>query len=82
MEGYELLDDYMNISYRFLMGEKSIYESINRDSDMVFIPDPHLSEYELAEEVIEYYAEHEDYEKCANIQNVITLKNVIKECLK
>tara|TARA_B100001778_G_scaffold129123_1_gene106227 strand:+ start:960 stop:1205 length:246 start_codon:yes stop_codon:yes gene_type:complete len=81
MEGYELLDDYMNIGYKFIMGNNSIYNTIQKSSDMVFIPDPELSEFELAEELIEYFEEHEEYEKCANIQNVIKLKKVINKLI-
>ena len=81
MEGYELLDDYMNIGYKFIMGDEAIYNEIQRSSDMVFIPDPELSEFELAEELIEYFEEHEEYEKCANIQNAIKLKKVINKLI-
>jgi hypothetical protein len=42
MEGYELLDDYMNIGYKFIMGDEVIYNEIKRNSDMVLIPDPEL----------------------------------------
>ena len=81
MEGHELLDDYMNIGYKFVMGDDSIYDTIQKSSDMVFIPDPELSEFELAEELIEYFEEHEEYEKCANIQNAIKLKKVINKLI-
>ena len=81
MEGHELLDDYMNIGYKFVMGDDSIYDTIQKSSDMVFIPDPELSEFELADELIEYFEEHEEYEKCANIQNAIKLKKVINKLI-
>ena len=81
MEGYELLDDYMNIGYKFIMGDEAIYNEIQRSSDMVFIPDPELSEFELANELIEYFEEQEEYEKCANIQNMIKLKKVINKLI-
>ena len=34
MEGYELLDDYMNIGYKFIMGDEAIYNEIQRNSDI------------------------------------------------
>ena len=81
MEGYELLDDYMNIGYKFIMGDEAIYNEIKRNSDIVLIPDPELSEFELANELIEYFEDHEEYEKCADIQNVIKLKKVINKLI-
>jgi protein-arginine kinase activator protein McsA len=44
---------------------------------MVFIPDPTISEFELAEDLLEYFIEEEEYEKCANIRDIINLKKTI-----
>ena len=54
----------------------------NKVEDMIFIPDPELSENELAEELMEYFIEEEEYEKCANIRDIIKLNKSIKTILK
>jgi hypothetical protein len=55
MEGYELVDKAMNVGYRMLLGEEITYEPNDSDKveDMVFIPDPTISEFELAEDLLE-----------------------------
>ena len=82
MEGYEMLDKAMNSGYKFIMGDNSIFESINETEEMIFIPDPELNEEELANELIEYFIAEEDYEKCANIRDVMKLNKSIKTILK
>jgi hypothetical protein len=79
MEGYELVDKAMNVGYRMLLGEEITYEPNDSDEveDMVFIPDPTQSEMELAEDLLEYFIEEEEYEKCANIRDIINLKKTI-----
>ena len=79
MEGYELVDKAMNVGYRMLLGEEITYEPNDSDKveDMVFIPDPTISEFELAEDLLEYFIEEEEYEKCANIRDIINLKKTI-----
>ena len=77
MEGFELLDKAMNSSYKFLLGDDSLFESIPESDEMVFIPDPEISEEELAGELIEYFLDNQEYEKCANIRDVMKLKKVI-----
>ena len=81
MEGYELVDKAMNIGYRMLIGEDIDYEPNDSDKveDMVFIPDPTISEMELAEDLLEYFIEEEEYEKCANIRDIINLKKTINK---
>jgi hypothetical protein len=36
---------------------------------------------ELAEDLLEYFEYHEEYEKCADIQNIIKLKKVINKLI-
>jgi len=81
MEGYELVDKAMNVGYRMLLGEEITYEPNDSDKveDMVFIPDPTISEFELAEDLLEYFIEEEEYEKCANIRDIINLKKTINK---
>ena len=65
------------------LGEDITYEPNDSDEveDMVFIPDPTQSEMELAEDLLEYFVEEEEYEKCANIRDIIKLKKVINKLI-
>ena len=84
MEGYELVDKAMNVGYRMLLGEDIDFEpnDSNEVEDMIFIPDPTITEMELAEDLLEYFIEEEEYEKCANIRDIIKLNKSIKTILK
>jgi protein-arginine kinase activator protein McsA len=48
---------------------------------MIFIPDPELTELELAEDLLEYFESTEEYEKCANIRDAIKSINVINKLI-
>ena len=84
MEGHELVDKAMNVGYRMLLGEDIDFEpnDSNEVEDMIFIPDPTMTEMELAEDLLEYFIEEEEYEKCANIRDIIKLNKSIKTILK
>ena len=81
MEGSEMLDKAMNSGYKFLMGDDSIFEKIEETDEMIFIPDPEMDDYELADDLIEYFIDTEEYEKCANIRDMISLKKVINKLI-
>ena len=83
MEGHELVDKAMNVGYKMLMGMETPFEpnNSNKVEDMIFIPDPELSENELAEELMEYFIDTQEYEKCANIRDVMNLNKVIKSLI-
>jgi hypothetical protein len=49
---------------------------------MIFIPDPEISELEMASDLLEYFESTEEYEKCTNIKNIIKLNKIINKCLK
>ena len=84
MKELELLDKAMNVGYTMLMGidEQIIPSDSNEIEDMVFIPDPEQTEMELAEDLLDYFESTEEYEKCANIRDIINLKKTIDICLK
>ena len=84
MEGHELVNKAMNVGYRMLLGEDIDFEpnDSNEVEDMIFIPDPTITEMELAEDLLEYFIEEEEYEKCANIRDIIKLNKSIKTILK
>jgi hypothetical protein len=83
MEGYELVDKAMNIGYNMLIGKETPFIPNDSDEveDMIFIPDPEQTEMELAEDLLEYFVEEEEYEKCANIRDIIKLKKVINKLI-
>ena len=82
-EGNELLDHSMNVGYTMLMGidEQIIPSDSNEIEDMVFIPDPEQTEMELAEDLLDYFESTEEYEKCANVRDIISNLNVINNLI-
>ena len=81
MEGSEMLDKAMNSGYKFLMGDDSIFEKLEETDEMIFIPDPEMDDYELANDLLEYFIETEEYEKCANIRDIIKLNKILKKLI-
>ena len=81
MGGSEMLDKAMNSGYKFLMGDDSIFETIEETDEMIFIPDPEMDDYELANDLLEYFIETEEYEKCANIRDIIKLNKILKKLI-
>ena len=76
MQELELLDKAMNVGYDMLLGKDKPFEPNDSDEieDMIFIPDPEISELEISEDLLEYFESTEEYEKCANIKAII--KNI------
>ena len=83
MQELGLLDKAMNVGYDMLMGKDTPFEAndSNKIEDMIFIPDPELTELELAEDLLEYFESTEEYEKCANIRDAIKSINVINKLI-
>ena len=84
MKELELLDKAMNVGYKMLLGKDEPFEPTDSDEieDMIFIPDPELTELEMANDLLEYFELTEEYEKCANIKSIINLNKTIDICLK
>ena len=84
MEGIDLLDKAMNVGYNMLMGKNEPFKLTDRDEleDMIIIPDPEITEEEMATDLLEYFESTEEYEKCANIRDIINFKKTIHTCLK
>jgi hypothetical protein len=63
----------MNVGYNMLLGKDKPFEPNDSDEmeDMIFIPDPEITELEMAEDLLEYFESTEEYEKCANIKSII-----------
>jgi len=83
MEGAELLHKAMNVGYNMLLGKETPFVPNDSDEveDMIFIPDPEITELEMAEDLLEYFIIEEDYEKCANIRDIINLKKAINKLI-
>ena len=79
MQELELLDKAMNVAYNMLLGKDKPFEPNDSDEmeDMIFIPDPEISELEMAVDLLEYFESTEEYEKCANIKSIINNINVL-----
>jgi len=79
MQELELLDKAMNVAYNMLLGKNKPFEPNDSDEieDMIFIPDPEISELEMAVDLLEYFESTEEYEKCANIKSIINNINVL-----
>ena len=73
MKELELFDKAMNVGYNMLLGKDKPFEPNDSDEieDMVLIPDPEITELEMAEDLLEYFESTEEYEKCANIKAII-----------
>jgi hypothetical protein len=84
MQELELLDKAMNVGYNMLLGKDEPFEPNDSDEveDMIFIPDPEITELEMANDLLEYFESTEEYEKCANIKSIINLNKTIDICLK
>ena len=84
MQELELLDKAMNVGYNMLLGTFKAFKPNDSDEieDMIFIPDPELTELEMANDLLEYFELTEEYEKCANIKSIINLNKTIDICLK
>jgi len=74
MKEMELLNKAMNVGYDMLLGKDKPLEpnDSNEIEDMIFIPDPEITELEMAEDLLEYFESTEEYEKCANIKSIIS----------
>ena len=84
MQELELLDKAMNVGYNMLLGKDEPFEPNDSDEveEMIFIPDPEITELEMANDLLEYFESTEEYEKCANIKSIINLNKTIDICLK
>ena len=83
MEGEEMVDLAMNNAYKALIGDKTIMDIVeDEDNELIFVPDPELSDNELGKELLEYFISTEEYEKCARIRDVMLLSKVLNKLIK
>ena len=81
MLGHEMIDSAINNAYDTLMGAATLDEIAERVQEMIFMPDPEMSDKELGTELIEYYEEQEEYERCANIRDLIHMMDFVNETI-
>jgi len=83
MKELELLDKAMNVGYNMLLGKDKPFEPTdsNEIEDMIFIPDPEITELEMANDLLEYFESTEEYEKCIDIKLVINNINTINSLI-
>ena len=77
LKDIDLLDLAMNNAYNILIGDKSMEEVINQDSEIILLPDPEISDEELSEDLIEYFISTEEYEKCSEIRDMIKFRKMV-----
>ena len=77
MKELELLDKAMNVGYNMQLGKDKPFEpsDSNEIEDMIFIPDPEITELEMANDLLEYFESTEEYEKCIDIKLIINTIN-------
>ena len=83
MKELELLDKAMNVGYNMLLGKDKPFEpnDSNEIEDMIFIPDPEITELEMANDLLEYFESTEEYEKCIDVKLVINNINTINSLI-
>ena len=83
MKELELLDKAMNVGYNMLLGKDKPFEpsDSNEIEDKIFIPDPEITELEMANDLLEYFESTEEYEKCIDIKLIINNINTINSLI-
>ena len=81
LKDIDLLDLAMNNAYNILIGDKSMEEVMNQDSEIILLPDPEISDEELSEDLIEYFITTEEYEKCSEIRDMIKFRKMVENII-
>ena len=76
LDDHELVDLAMNSAYDVLIGNKTMDEIMDQDAEMIFVPDPEISDEIMSEDLIEYFITTEEYEKCAKIKDLMTFRKI------
>ena len=81
LDDYELVDLAMNSAYDVLIGNKTIDEIMDQDAEMIFVPDPEISDEIMSEDLIEYFITTEEYEKCDKIKDLMTFRKILNNII-
>jgi hypothetical protein len=69
----EILDEAYRNAYAVAVGNISIKQLISNSSEMIFLPfDPNNTEtfFLIIDDIIEYFEQNQEYEKCAELITV------------
>lgn len=72
-EEIEILDEAYRNAYKIAVGEMTVKELLDKAEDMIFLPfDPSAPETfsMVVDDVIQYFADTEEYEKCAELVKI------------
>lgn len=72
-EEVEILDEAYRNAYKVITGELSVEELLEQADDMIFLPfDPSAPEtfMMIADDMIQYFEDSEEYEKCSRIMEI------------
>ena len=72
-EEIEILDEAYRNAYKVATGKMSVQQLLDEAGDMVFLPfDPSVPEtfMMIVDDVIEYFENSEEYEKCAELVKI------------
>jgi hypothetical protein len=78
-EEIEILDEAYRNAYRVATGRISVADLLRESDELIFLPfDPTAPETfnMVIDDIIEYFEENEEYEKCAEL---VSIKNKIKD---
>jgi hypothetical protein len=81
LDDHELVDLAMNSAYDVLIGNKTIDEIMDQDVEMIFVPDPEISDEIMSEDLIEYFITTEEYEKCAKIKDLMMFRKILNNII-
>ena len=81
LDDHELVDLAMNSAYDVLIGKKTIDEIMDQDAEMIFVPDPEVSDEIMSEDLIEYFITTEEYEKCAKIKDLMKFRKILNNLI-
>lgn len=72
-EEIEILDSAYRNAYKIAVGKMTVRELLDKADDMIFLPfDPSAPEtFSLVvDDIIQYFSDNEEYEKCAELVKV------------
>lgn len=72
-EEIEILDEAYRNAYKIATGKMTVTELLERADDMIFLPfDPSAPETFtiIVDDIIQYFSDTEEYEKCAELVKV------------
>jgi hypothetical protein len=72
-EEIEILDEAYRNAYKVITGEMTVEQLMDQAEDMIFLPfDPGVPETFMlvADDMIQYFEDTEEYEKCSKIMKI------------